>query len=45
MLIVVMRIQTAMRRRIRWKLKLPRHPSRATTIITTEHRLTRRVIS
>ena len=28
MLIVVMRILTAMRRRIRWKLKLPRYPSR-----------------
>ena len=28
--IVVMRIMTAMRRRNRWKLKLPRHPSRTT---------------
>ena len=36
MLIVVRRNQTAMRRRIRWKLKLPRHPSRTTTI-TTKH--------
>ena len=33
-----------MRRRIRWKLKLPRHPSRTTTI-TTKHRRTRRVIN
>ena len=42
MLIVVMRIQTAMRRRTRWKLKLPRHPSRTTTT-TTKHRRTRKV--
>ena len=40
--IVVMRILTALRRRIRWKLKLPRHPSQATTI-TTEHRRIQRV--
>ena len=33
-----------MRKRIRWKLKLPRHPSRTTTI-TTRHRRTRRVIN
>ena len=39
MLIVVMRIRTALRRRIRWKLKLPREPSRTTTI-TTKHRRT-----
>ena len=42
--IVVMRIRTSMRRRIRWKLKLPRHPSQTTTI-TTKHRRTQRVIS
>ena len=45
MLIVVMRIQTAMRRRIRWKLILPSHPSRTTTTKTTKHRRTRRVIN
>ena len=44
MLIVVRRIKTAMRKRIRWKQKLPRHPSRTTTI-TTKHRRTQRVIS
>ena len=44
MLIVVTRNITAMRRRIRWKLKLPRHPSRTTTITTT-HLRTQRVIS
>ena len=42
--IVVMRIQTAMRRRIRWKLKLSRQPNQTTTI-TTKYRRTRRVIS
>ena len=41
---VVTRIQTAMRRRIRWKLKLPRQPNRTSTI-TTKRRRTRRVIS
>ena len=39
MFIVVMRILTAMRRRIRWNLKLTRHPSQTTTI-TTKHRWT-----
>ena len=34
MSIVVRRIITAMLRRIRWKLKPPRHPSRTTTITT-----------
>ena len=38
--IVVMRIPTAMRRRIRWKLKLPRQTSRTTTT-TTKHRTQR----
>ena len=33
-----------MRRRIRWKLKQPRHPSR-TTAITTKHSRTQRVVS
>ena len=42
---VVTRNQTAMRKRIRWKLKLPRQPRRTTTTITTKHRRTRRVIS
>ena len=41
---VVTRNQTAMRRRIRWKPKLPRQPNRTTTI-TTKQRRTRRVIS
>ena len=41
---VVMRNQTAMRRLIRWKLKLPRQPNRTTTI-TTKQRRTRIVIS
>ena len=44
MFIVVMRILTAMRRRIRWKLNLRRQPNRTTTK-TTKHRRTRRVIS
>ena len=44
MFIVVMRILTAMRRRIRWKLKLSRQ-SNQTTTITTKHRRTRRVIN
>ena len=39
---VVTRIQTAMRRHVRWKLKLPRQLSRTTTTITTKHRRTRR---
>ena len=42
--IVVLRIQTAMRRRIRLKLKLFRQPNHTTTI-TKKHRRTRRVIS
>ena len=37
--IVVMRIQTAMRRRIRWKIKLFRQPNQTTTR-TTKHRRT-----
>ena len=41
---VVTRNQTVMRRRIRWKLKLPRQPNQTTTIIK-KHRRTRRVIS
>ena len=41
---VVTRDQTAMRRRIRWKLKLSSQPNQTTTI-TTKHRRTWRVIS
>ena len=41
---MVMRIQTAMRRRIRWKIKLSRQPNQ-TTNITTKHHRTRRVIN
>ena len=40
---VVTRNQTAMRRRVRWKPKLPRQPNRTSTI-TTKQRRTQRVI-
>ena len=43
MLIVVRRIQTAMRRRTRWKPELPRQPNQTTTL-TTKQRRTQRVI-